>query len=195
MRKIGDGAEAIIYLDGNTVVKERIKKNYRISEIDNKLRKYRTRREAGILEKLSGFTPKYIEHDDKEMTIRMEYIEGKRVRDVINEDNFMELCTEIGKRIAELHNKDIIHADLTTSNMILNEQIYFIDFGLSFHSTKIEDKAVDLHLLRQALLSKHHEIFQKAYDAVISAYKKECYNPDEVLQRLERVEKRGRNKS
>src|SRR4030042_1167648 len=47
----------------------------------------------------------------------------------------------------------IINGDLTTSNMILNpdNKLYFIDFGLSFHSNKIEDKAVDLHLLKQAL--------------------------------------------
>ena len=41
--------------------------------------------------------------------------------------------------------------------MIKGDEISFIDFGLSFFSTKVEDKAVDLHLLKRALDSKHFE--------------------------------------
>ena len=163
MERIGDGAEAIIYKDGEKVLKDRISKSYRLPDMDFKLRRYRTRREAKLLEKLEqyGFTPKVISSDDKEMKIEMEFIDGPRLRDVLDKDNFLKYSAEIGEKLAILHNNDVIHSDLTTSNMVLKDQIYFIDFGLSFESKKIEDKAVDLHLLKRALESKHHEFFEE----------------------------------
>ena len=197
MEKIGDGAEAIIYLNKNIVIKDRIKKGYRLKQIDEKLRKFRTRRETKVLEKLHAVDfpiPKLILSDDKKMLIKMEFLNGKKLRDALNNTNCAELCKELGKKIAILHNNNIIHGDLTTSNMILKDEIYFIDFGLSFFSDKIEDKAVDLHLLRQALESKHHEIFKNAFKAVLSGYKTK--NPDYniIIKRLEKVESRGRYK-
>ena len=91
-----------------------------------------------------------------------------------------------------LHNSAIIHGDLTTSNMILNKEIYLIDFGLSFFSEKSEDKAVDLHLLKEALESKHYKIWEDAFKIVLEAYRKEAKRASETLKRLEQVEKRGR---
>ena len=197
MRKIGDGAEAVIYLNKDIVIKDRIKKGYRLKQIDEKLRKFRTRRETKVLEKLHAIDfpiPKLILSDDKKMIIKMEFLKGKKLRDALNNTNCAKLCRELGKKIAILHNNNIIHGDLTTSNMILNKKIYFIDFGLSFFSEKVEDKAVDIHLLRQALESKHHEIFKNAFKAVLSGYK--IKNPDYniIIKRLEKVEARGRYK-
>ena len=196
MERIGDWAEAIIYKDGEKVLKERISKSYRIPEIDTQLRKYRTRREAKLLQKLEkyGFTPKVLSSDDKEMKIEMVFIDGPRLRDVLNKDNFLKYSKEIGEKLAILHNHDVIHSDLTTSNMIYEDKVYFIDFGLSSVSTKIEDKAVDLHLLRQALESKHHDIYERCYEAVLKGYKKSYSGADDVISRLNTVEGRGRNK-
>ncbi|MEM4397554.1 MAG: KEOPS complex kinase/ATPase Bud32 [Candidatus Woesearchaeota archaeon] len=177
---ISKGAEAEIYLkvDEKTnekkIIKKRIQKSYRIKEIDESLRKFRTKREAKILEKLSIPKPRLLKLDEKEATIEMEFIEGKKVKEILEKDNFTNhLSKEIGNLIAEMHNKNIIHGDLTTSNMIYNEKekkIYFIDFGLSFFSEKIEDKAVDLHLLKQALESKHSKIYEKANAIIFPSY-------------------------
>jgi len=99
----------------------------------------------------------------------------------------------IGEQVAILHNLNIIHSDLTTSNMVLsNKKIYFIDFGLSFHSTRIEDKAVDLHLLKQALEAKHFSCWKKLFRSFLKGY-----NPKEkskILTQLKKVESRGRYK-
>ncbi|MBD3361801.1 Kae1-associated serine/threonine protein kinase [Candidatus Woesearchaeota archaeon] len=196
MKQIGSGAEAILYLEGDTVVKDRISKSYRIPEIDTKLRKARTRREAKVIEKLNliGIPgPKLVQMDDKTMKITMSHIKGMKLRDVLAQ-NPAELCKEIGKKIGQMHSHGIIHADLTTSNMILDDEIYLIDFGLSFFSDKDEDKAVDLHLLDRALESRHFELYPSCWEAVLEGYKKA--NPDfiPVLKRLEKVENRGRNK-
>ena len=39
MKILKQGAEAIIYLENNEIIKHRIKKNYRINEIDIKKKK------------------------------------------------------------------------------------------------------------------------------------------------------------
>ena len=52
MQRISRGAEAEIYREGDKLIKIRSKKRYRLGQIDNELRKIRTRREAKIIEKL-----------------------------------------------------------------------------------------------------------------------------------------------
>ena len=49
--------------------------------------------------------------------------------------------------------------------------IYLVDFGLGFISNKVEDKAVDIHLLKQALESKHYKYFEELYNTVMVGYK------------------------
>jgi len=209
MRKVlGAGAEATVYLNDSsndkskTVDKERSKKNYRHEDIDSTLRKTRTRKESKILRDLaqSGFVPKLIEQKDN--NIVMEYIDGIQLKKLL--DKKPELATLIGKNLTIMHDKNIVHGDLTTSNMILvskdgtksqtskSQKLFFIDFGLSFTSTKIEDKAVDIHLFKQALESKHFRVYDKAYKEFLKGY-----NPKEkkeILERLETVEQRGRYK-
>ena len=198
MKLISQGAEAKIYRTDSHLIKERIKKNYRIEEIDKNIRKYRTRRENSILEKACKIipVPKVLKCDEKENIIEMEFIEGERLSESLDgysDKKRKEICRIIGKQVALLHNNNIIHGDLTTSNMLLKNKLYFIDFGLSFISDKNEDKAVDLHLLRQALESRHYKHYEDSYKEVLEGYKT-CNRYKEVLKRLEKVEKRGRYK-
>ncbi|MEK6934264.1 MAG: KEOPS complex kinase/ATPase Bud32 [Nanoarchaeota archaeon] len=203
MKLIQIGAEAKLFREGNELIKERVVKGYRLKEIDEKLRKFRTRRETKILNKLD-FVPKIIDSDDKNMKITMEFIEGDLVKDVLDNLNKKErekVCLKIGEQIGEMHDLDIIHGDLTTSNMIIkgrslstSMEIFFIDFGLGFFSKRLEDKAVDLRLFRQALESKHFNVSDECYENVINGYRR-SRNSKEVLKWLEdKVEKRGRYK-
>ena len=197
MKQIGMGAEAVIFKD-KYVIKNRLKKSYRLDELDKKIRKSRTRREAkiiGTLQLAKIPVPKLLKSDDKEMIIEMEFIDGPKIRDVLDNKNYKTLGKKIGKIVGLIHNQGIIHGDLTTSNMILKgKEVFFIDFGLSFFSEKIEDKAVDLHLLRQALESKHTKIWEQCFKSVLQGYKV-AKNRDEILKRFEVVEQRGRNKA
>jgi len=192
------GAEAKIILSGNLVTKDRIKKSYRIKEIDEKIRKQRTKAEKKLLEKASKIINAPDPFPLKEFNkIEMPFIDGKKLSE--NLDDFLleeqkEICKQIGEEIAKLHNSDIIHGDLTTSNMIMkDEKIYFVDFGLGYISKKIEDKAVDLHLLKQALEAKHFNHWEILFEQILQGY--ESYNESsKVLERLKAVEKRGRYK-
>lgn len=192
---IAQGAEAKLFRSENKSVKERIKKSYRLKQIDEKIRKSRTKREAKMLKKLN-FVPKVLYVDEKKKIIEMEFIDGKLVKDVldnVNKEKRKEICKKIGKNIAELHNLNIIHGDLTTSNFIFNKKVYFIDFGLSFISNRVEDKAVDLHLLKQALESKHYRHFEECFGFVLDGYKK-VKDFEKIVNRLGKVESRGRYK-
>jgi TP53 regulating kinase-like protein len=192
MKEIARGAESVIYEDKNTIIKHRLKKSYRVKELDDELRKQRTRREANLLQKVTIPHPKLIQSDDKEKII-MEKIEGEKLREVL--DQKPGLARRVGELVAELHNHNIIHGDLTTSNMIYKEdqdKVYFIDFGLSFHSERIEDKAVDLHLIKQALEAKHFSCFKELFESIIAGYNSK--DKIKVLAQLEKVEARGRYK-
>ncbi|MBR9691392.1 Kae1-associated serine/threonine protein kinase [Candidatus Woesearchaeota archaeon] len=197
MKELDRGAEATISVDGDVVLKDRVKKSYRLNEIDDKLRKFRTRREAKVLNKLEELNfpaPRLHAMCDKLMQLRMDMVQGNKLRDVLYQ-NPVVLSEELGKKIGIMHTNDIIHGDLTTSNMILDNEIKFIDFGLSFFSAKEEDKAVDLHLLRQALESKHYDIWEKCFEAALKGYKQGNSDSSVVLDRLKQVEARGRNKA
>jgi TP53 regulating kinase-like protein len=158
----------------------------------------RTRKEAKLLLNLQNLkinVPKLLDSSDKTMEIKMQFIPGKRVSEVLDLKNYKMICCEIGRIVAVLHQNNIIHGYLTTSNFILSgKKIFVIDFGLSFTSIKIEDKAVDIHLFKQALESKHYTIHEKAFSEFVKSYKKEEMDAKEVLKRLELVEGRGRYK-
>jgi len=203
MKIIAQGAEAIIinYPRKDWVFKDRISKSYRIPELDKKIRARRTKAETTLLLKASKIINAPIpeeEHSQKEhFRITMPYIKGKKLSEHL--DNFSlkkqkQILKQIGKDVAKLHDSNIIHGDLTTSNMILKDgKIYFIDFGLGFISHKFEDKAVDIHLLKQALEAKHFKNWKELFNEFSKGYKK-SKDAGKTLSQLIKVEKRGRYK-
>lgn len=197
---IGRGAEAIIYLENNTVTKDRISKSYRHPDLDKKIIKRRTKAETKIL-KLAGeiiLTPKVYTTYEKNK-INMEMIEGDKLAETL--DNYQlkkqkEVLSKIGTSVAKLHEAGIIHGDLTTSNMILKKnEVYFIDFGLGFLNGKYEDKGVDVHLLKQALEAKHFKNWEILFSEFEKSYREvEPIESEKVFIRLVKIEKRGRYK-
>ncbi|KAG2052315.1 kinase-like protein [Suillus hirtellus] len=113
----------------------------------------------------------------------------------VSRDALMDM---IGVEIAKMHLADIIHGDLTTSNMMLRKQtndLVLIDFGLAYHSTLVEDKAVDLYVLERAFASTHPDS-EPLFAGVLSAYEKRMrkhWLP--IKKRLDDVRLRGRKRS
>jgi len=107
----------------------------------------------------------------------------------------------IGAEIAKMHGADVIHGDLTTSNMMLRRrsdtqaEVVLIDFGLSYVSALVEDKAVDLYVLERAFSSTHPDS-EPLYQTVLDAYSET--NPKDwkaVGRKLDEVRLRGRKRS
>ncbi|EJD50358.1 hypothetical protein AURDEDRAFT_160260 [Auricularia subglabra TFB-10046 SS5] len=117
----------------------------------------------------------------------------------VTQDQLMRL---IGREIGKLHLVDIVHGDLTTSNMLLRTRVpgtppvlVLIDFGLAFTSTLVEDKAVDLYVLERAFASTHPDS-EPLFAAVLDEYAMvlgKAWEP--VKRRLEDVRLRGRKRS
>ncbi|MFX1294850.1 MAG: Kae1-associated kinase Bud32 [Promethearchaeota archaeon] len=200
------GAEAHLFKEewyGRTILKKvRIPKSYRHSILDQRLRITRTIHEAKILtetRKLGISTPVVYYIDVPNATIFMEFIEGIRVKELLNEstNNFTEICKKIGRIIGILHKNNVIHGDLTTSNMIIqanSKKIYLFDFGLAEYSTSLENRGVDLHLIHRALQSTHFRILEVCFTAIKEGYSEILgdQKANNVLQRLDEIEKRGR---
>ncbi len=199
MRRISKGAEADIYLIDGLIKKARIAKAYRVESLDRELRKTRTKREAKLisLARRAGVaTPFVYDVDVGSNALEMEHIDGvqvKKILDTLSDKERDALCRAIGEDTGRLHSANLVHGDLTTSNMILREgRVYFIDFGLGEISENIEDKGVDILVFKKALYSTHHSVWEKCFEKFTEGYASEYDKSDDVLARLRSIERRGR---
>jgi len=195
------GAEATIsmedFLGRKTLVKTRPAKSYRRPELDDHIRMSRTRNEAKILKEARDAgvrTPCIYDIDLRDCSIKMEYIEGRAVKEVLDEEpeKADEICREIGKCVAKLHSAGICHGDLTTSNMIINDEgICFIDFSMGCTKADTEEIGVDLRLLERAFSSAHVGL-ESSFDALMDSYYANIPNAKAIRAKLEDIKNRGR---
>ena len=200
------GAEANLYLtdwhNKKVVIKARLPKKYRPTELDEKIRGYRTVHEPQLMHeaKKAGVpTPTIFLVDVKNAAIIMEFVEGKQVKQLlgnISKKERQELCVKIGEWIGKMHKHGVIHGDLTTSNMILgvDGKIFLVDFGLGEKNTEVEARGVDLHLMKRALQSTHYQFAEECFKAVISGYSTVlgAEEAGKVLEKIVEIERRGR---
>lgn len=201
------GAEAAVYLGDwfgeEAVFKIREAKQFRHPVLDSKIRRSRTLHEASFIaeaRRLGVTTPLVYFIDRKRAEIVMQFIPGRRLKEIIEEDGAeaaAQWCREAGRCIARLHRGRVIHGDLTTSNLIVSgDRLVLIDFGLAFYSTRVEDRAVDLHLLNMVAQSAHHSAADRIISEVAKGYKEIMGQDDaeQVSKRMKEVERRGRYK-
>ncbi|MCL5433895.1 MAG: Kae1-associated serine/threonine protein kinase [Candidatus Marsarchaeota archaeon] len=196
LTKIDEGAESVIYktkfININCIVKERIVKDYRNKELDEKLRKERTANEARIitLASFNNVNVPFVLLVGK-YSIIMSRIEGTNLNTLMNNSYFINshlksIIKESAKQLSMLHNINIVHGDFTPANiMVYKSKTYIIDFGLSKIINSIEDKAIDLLLIKRSLNKNIYTLF-------IDVYKKEAIDSEKIIDRLEEIEKRGR---
>ncbi|NQZ85229.1 MAG: Kae1-associated serine/threonine protein kinase [Nanoarchaeales archaeon] len=212
---IATGAESQIHKINQTTLKKiRLPKTYRLKEIDEKLRKFRNRREFKVLQKLHiantiNVPEPYKLIEDKrspiksidlmdtknatrifeyvEISFEFEFLQG----DVLKKCLTKELLFEAFEQIIQMHKLEVTHSDLTTLNMIYsNNKVFLIDFGLAEFSVKPEDRAVDLNLFFNCIKNEHPDLI-KYKEELIEIYKQ--FEP-KVLINLKKLELRGRNK-
>lgn len=203
---IKKGAEASLYLEEwnnrKVIMKHRLPKKYRTLELDSMIRNQRTINESHIIHKAKKAgvpTPTIFMVDLENFNIIMEFIEGKQVKEVLEnlaKEERRKICELIGKMIGNLHKSGIIHGDLTTSNMILTpyRKIVFVDFGLSERSIELEPKGVDLHLMKRTLNSTHFKHAKDCFKAVMDGYAKvvKIEETKKVTKKIQEIERRGR---
>ncbi|GAA6085297.1 EKC/KEOPS complex subunit TP53RK [Tachysurus ichikawai] len=210
------GAEARVYrvrfLGRSAIVKERFRKRYRHHVLDEKLTRRRTAQEvrsilrcrkAGIAAPVVYFVDLstnciFLEEITDSITVREHIADAQAKGQSI--ESLHGLAQKMGRILAKMHDEDVIHGDLTTSNMLLKPELsgdlklLLIDFGLSFVSALPEDKGVDLYVLEKAFLSTHpntETLFQKVLQSYTTASKK----APPVIKKLDEVRLRGRKRS
>uniref|UniRef100_A0A8C0NXY3 non-specific serine/threonine protein kinase n=2 Tax=Canis lupus TaxID=9612 RepID=A0A8C0NXY3_CANLF len=212
---VKQGAEARVFrgrFQGRAaVVKHRFPKGYRHPALEARLGRRRTVQEARALLRCrrAGISaPVVFFVDYASNCLYMEEIEGSvTVRDYIQStmetektpQSLLSLAKTVGQVLARMHDEDLIHGDLTTSNMLLKppvEQlnIVLIDFGLSFISALPEDKGVDLYVLEKAFLSTHPKT-ETVFEAFLKSYSTFSKKSRPVLKKLDEVRLRGRKRS
>ncbi len=188
------GAEAEVEIGEENVTKTRKEKRYRHPELDRRIREERTSEELKNIQRARKYSTEIPETEQiDETTLRQGKIDGKQLKEVIKDRT--DLIKELGKNVANMHSADVIHGDLTTSNVLISgkNKIYLIDLGLSQVSERIEDKAVDIHLLKQVLNSSHPGVADEAWEEFLKGYR-DYEEGEKVMNRLKEVESRGRYK-
>jgi TP53 regulating kinase and related kinases len=202
------GAEArielVTWLGRPAIRKIRLRKNYRNEKLDLALRTRRTKQEIEIMHssKLAGVRSPYVYFGDpKSAEIIMEYLQGTLLKDALAHENEKQadVLRKLGKDVGKLHSENIIHGDLTSKNVILESSgkgLALFDFGLSFVSERIEDKAEDLHLLKQALRStlEKAERANLLFKDFLAGYSSTTPRGFDVIisKQVSEIEKRGR---
>jgi len=196
------GAEARLdsaeWMGREVVVKQRVVKGYRHPALDRSLQTSRLRNEVRLMfeARRAGIAvPVIYSVDFAGSRIVMQEVMGVRVKDALNElpePRAEEVCAKIGEIAGRLHMNDIVHGDLTTSNMLLEgDRIVLIDFSLGSKTSELEDKGVDMHLLEEAFHSAHHAR-SRLHEVVKDSYSKVYPQGDLVLRKVKEIEKRGR---
>jgi Kae1-associated kinase Bud32 len=188
-RIISEGAEAKVYsaniFGRECIVKVRYSKSYRNSILDIGLRKSRTKRESKIMAKAASLgikIPRIIASG--EFSIYMEAIHGSMMKDSKYGKSFM---SALGSELSKLHSAGISHGDFTPANVIIcGSSFYIIDFGLSEITQSLDSMAIDLLLMKRSN-PKHFSSFKRGYSLWKGA--------GEVLERLKKIEERGRYKT
>jgi TP53 regulating kinase-like protein len=182
---LSKGAEADIYHTtwyGNKAIsKVRMEKPYRQKLLDYEIRKNRTVHEATMLSIAKGVgvrTPFVYFVDPIATEIVMEFIEGESIKKKINQD----LALQMGKCAGLLHINNIVHSDLTTSNFI------------KVKDNRLEDKAVDIRLVKEVLYSSYVSICAKVFSKFLEGYSLVIgqKTSQATLRKVREIELRGR---
>merc|ERR1711860_1555 len=140
----------------------------------------------------------------------MEEITGRTLREKIealqcqknNEEALKHIAKKLGEIVAKMHSINVIHGDLTTSNILVESKnesdltFTVIDFGLSFSSDLYEDFGVDLYVLERAFLSTHPNT-EWVFQLVLDSYFENNLNEkgkEETFHKLEEIRMRGRKR-
>ena len=196
MRLLFKGAESNIYLtkwyNKKAISKIRIPKIYRQRMLDDDLRKRRTISESRMITLAKEFglrTPYIYFVDPLRAEIVMEFISGIRASNVLTSS----ICFDIGKFVSTLHLFNIIHGDVTPSNFIVNRKITMIDMGLSFYSTRKEDKAMDIKLFKEILKSTYHSSYSEFFETFLDGYRSiNSKELEKILKRVDEIDTRKR---
>ena len=200
---LAKGAEAVIYsgsfFQTPIILKHRLPKPYRLPEIDQTIRFHRLRAEARLLAeawKTGAQVPNLYGIDSGNFTLLIEEVQGEILFSLINSTDISTLKSifeRIGEQVGLLHEKGIIHGDLTVFNVIIKEKNspWIIDFGLGQISNELEKKADDL-LTFYSTLKAISPKYKVLFDKIQLGYIKVCKKGRKTFEHMRKIQSRAR---
>lgn len=201
MEILARGAESEVYLGDflgiKAIYKRRVPKAYRDPVLDRKINSERMIQEAKVMGAASEAgvrLPSLLFLDFDNLTIVMEYLPGIPMRS-LDVTKLGEKTEEIGRQLGYLHRRGIYHGDFTLGNMILlGEEVFVIDYGLSGWSKDVEEFAVDLHVLKRSFESLYNRWAEELFQGAVRGYEEIMGKEPSriVLERVSDIRLRGR---
>lgn len=196
---IEKGAESEIrhsnYYGRRVIEKIRITKDYRLPLMDNKIRNERMKNEFTILAKLrnNGLSAPIVYDVDKQSKkITMEEIDGITLKRYLKSNtDYGKVISSLGYLVAKMHSARITHGDLTTSNIMVGKQVYFIDPSMGRPVSEPEDMAADIFLLFESFKGVHSEL-NDLHKIFSDSYKNSYPDSEKIMDLMHRIEKRRR---
>ncbi len=168
---VSRGAEASLrrveWMGRAALLKERDSKSYRPKELDERLRRERTRTEARLLvdaRRLGVRTPIVYDIDLPRHRLVLEELPGPTLKQLIDAhaadpQPLVGPVRRFGAALGRLHAGGISHGDLTSSNVLFPEEgggePAFLDLSMGSKNAGIEELGIDLHLVEEDLRALH----------------------------------------
>lgn len=154
--EIGKGGMGVVYRAEDTKLQRTVAIKALSADLigDEKARTrfMREARAASAIDHPNICTVYEVNEVDNLLFFVMQYIEGKTLKKIIGGrplplDQALEFSLEIADALAEAHRRNVIHRDIKSSNIMLNErnQLKILDFGLAKLVRPAEDNS-DSHL-------------------------------------------------
>jgi N6-L-threonylcarbamoyladenine synthase/protein kinase Bud32 len=185
------GAEAVVTVEGDRVVKRRVPKEHRHPERDARLRRDRTVAEArltGAARRQGVPTPVVRDVDVADATLVVQRVGDRDLGRALSP----ERVRTVGRHLAAIHAAGFVHGDPTTRNVRVaddDDRVFLIDFGLGFHTDDVEDHAMDCHVFEGSLdgTAEDAPALREAFEAGYRAA-----GDPAVVEHLRSIEQRGR---
>ena len=213
------GAEAEVWsgtwFGRPAVRKQRRTRAWRHPDLDHRLGHRRMMSEARLMVRMqrAGVAiPALYYLDPDACTMVMQRMPGRPLIDVLRDNALppsfkQSVLTSTGAAIRNVHRLAITHGDLSTNNVLIDEEGHatLIDFGLAAVDYEVERFGIDLHVVDEILGASHPDIAD-GIEFLLAGYtaEEERQGPpveqtggavptaSEVLQRLENVRTRVR---
>jgi serine/threonine protein kinase len=142
IEKLGEGGMGEVYLAEDLKLERNVAIKFLPQHLtkdkDNVERFEREAKAAASLNHPNIVTIYDVIEKDSQLCIVMEYIEGKSLRDVINEynlgiDKIIDIVSQLSEGLSEAHKAGIVHRDIKPENIIIDNdaRVKILDFGLA----------------------------------------------------------------
>jgi serine/threonine protein kinase len=140
--KLGEGGMGEVYLADDLKLERQVAIKFLPEHLtkdkENVERFEREAKAAASLNHSNIVTIYDVIEEDDQICIVMEYVEGKSLRDVINEynlgiDKIVDMISQLSEGLSKAHKAGIVHRDIKPENIIIDQdaRVKILDFGLA----------------------------------------------------------------